>query len=114
MIKPIINFKEMQKAFQIFYLRQDRSVALLSGQAREYARLSKEHAKICVDNFELSKRVRFPSVEKVPMFSIFGLNIIKVSLCERFRPKTMKEIMYKKMLWADKVQKNYEKMINMA
>jgi len=111
---PKINLKEIQAGFQIFYLRRDRTIALLSGQAKEYAKLSKEHAKVCVDNFELSKQVQFPAIEKVPVFSIFGLNIMKVSLFEMFRPKTMKEIMYKKMLWADKVQKDYSKMISKA
>lgn len=111
MVPPKINVNEIQTMFTIYYLRQFKTMAMLSGNVKEFAKLEKEHAKICVDNFELSKRVADVK-QDFPFRAIHTLLNWKFSILNFFRPKSMSEIIYKKMLWADKKQKEFSKLLS--
>ena len=95
-------------ANRIAKLKSDMVFSAAAGNYKVFKHAIKEHAKLAVDNFELSKNLSTPSV-KAPLFSKTGLRIAKVWFLNMFRIKTPEEKLLKKMAKQEKLKQKIQK-----
>ncbi len=95
-------------AKRITKLKSDMVFSAISGDYKVFKQSIKEHAKLAVDNFELSKNISGPSV-KVPLFSKAGLRMAKVWFLNLLRIKTPEEKLLKKMAKQEKLKQEVQK-----
>lgn len=89
-------------------LKSDITLSVLSGNYKDFKTAMKEHAKLAVDNFELSKAIKQPSIS-VPLFSKAGLRMAKVWVLNLFRIKTPEEKLLKKMCKQEQLKQQAQK-----
>ena len=97
-------------AKRIAKLKSDMVFSAAAGNYKIFKNAMKEHAKLAVDNFELSKNISAPSV-KAPLFSKAGLRMAKVWFLNMFRIKTSEEKLLKKMAKQEKLKQEAQKYI---
>lgn len=95
-------------AKRIAQLKSDMVFSAALGNYKVFKQAIKEHAKLAVDNFELSKNISGPSV-KAPLFSKAGLRMAKVWILNMFRIKTPEEKLLKKMAKQEKLKQEAQK-----
>lgn len=71
-------------------LRQDMTMSSVFGDYQGFKNAKIEYAKIAVKNFELAKTIKGGGAT-APLFSKYGLNMLKVMICNFFRKKTPEE-----------------------
>ncbi len=98
-------------AKRIAQLKAEIVFSAATGDYKVFKTAMKEHAKLAVDNFELSKYVSAPKV-KAPLFSKTGLKLAKVWFLNLFRIKTPEEKLLKKMAKQEKLKQEAQKYIS--
>lgn len=98
-------------ARKIAQLKSDIVFSSVLGDYKGFKTAVKEHAKLAVENFELSKSIPAPSM-KVPLFSKaglnMGLNMAKVWFLNKFRIKTPAEKQLKQLAKREAVLKKLQ------
>ena len=64
-------------AKKMYDLKRTTAFAVLNGRCREARQSQKEFAKLAVDNFTTAVNLPSPIEGKIPLFSVWGLNILK-------------------------------------
>ena len=95
---PPINPLNQLLTDHLRQLKTDVAYSMYYGDMKGYVTAKKEFAKIAVDHFELAVSAQGMSIDKIPLFSKHGFNIIKCILLNKFRKKSPEEKLYMKML----------------
>ncbi len=95
-------------AKKLAQLKSDLVFSAATGNYKEFKNAMKAHAKLAVDNFELSKSVKAPEI-KAPLFSKTGIRMAKVCFLNLFRVKTPEEKALKQMAKQEKLKREAEK-----
>lgn len=104
-ISPDVTSPVAKKLAQ---LKSDLVFSAATGNYKRFKTAAKEHAKLAVDNFELSKSVRAPQI-KASLFSKTGMKIFKVWFLNLFRIKTPEEKLLKQMGRQEKLKREAAK-----
>lgn len=96
MAKVIFDPVTKPIARRLAQLKTDIVISSVLGDYRGFKTAIKEHAKLAVENFEISKSIPIPSM-KAPLFSRAGFNMAKVSFLNKFRIKTPAEKQLKQL-----------------
>lgn len=75
---------------RITQLRNEVAYSAFEGNYKNFKSAAKEHAKLAIEHYELSKQAGHPSF-KVPLFSKAGMRMMKVMILNFFRIKTPEE-----------------------
>lgn len=98
-------------AKRLTQLKSEMVISSVTGNYKAFKSAIKEHAKLAVDNFELSKNLASPSV-KAPLFSKIGLKMAKVWVLNLLRIKTPEEKLLKKMAKQERLKQEAQKYIS--
>lgn len=104
-ISPDLSSPVAKKLAQ---LKSDLVFSAATGNYKGFKNAMKAHAKLAVDNFELSKSVKAPEI-KAPLFSKTGIKMAKVWFLNLFRIKTPEEKALKQMAKQEKLKRQAQK-----
>ena len=93
---------------RLIQLKSDLVFSAATGNYKGFKNAVKEHAKLAVDNFELSKSIKAPEI-KAPLFSKTGIRMAKVWFLNLFRVKTPEEKALKQMAKQEKLKREAQK-----
>lgn len=96
MAKVIFDPVTKPIAWRLAQLKTDIVISSVLGDYRCFKTAIKEHAKLAVENFEISKSIPIPSM-KAPLFSRASFNMTKVWFLNKFRIKTPAEKQLKQL-----------------
>ena len=85
-------------AKKMYDLKRTTAFAMLNGRCREARTAQKEFAKLAVDNFNTAINLPKPLEGNIPLFSKWGLNILKCHIFKLFTQKTPEEKQLKQMM----------------
>ena len=88
-ISPIID--------RLTFLKNEQVYSAFTGDYKTFKKAAKEYAKLAVNNFDAAKELKSSMQVKVPLFSPYGLRMMKVWFLNKFRIKTPEEKMLKKL-----------------
>lgn len=91
-------------------LKAEIAFSAAAGDYKNFKTAMKEHAKLTVNNFELSKYIAGPKI-KAPLFTKTGWQMAKVWFLNLFRIKTPEEKLLKKMAKQEKLKLEAQKYI---
>jgi len=85
-------------AKQMYRLKFQQYSNILTGNAKEAKKYSKNFAKMAVDNFETAVQIPSPIKGQIPLFSKIGFNIIKYMIYNLFTRDSNEEKQLKALL----------------
>ena len=86
-------------------LKSNISYNVVLGNYEGYKNSLYEYSRFAVDNFEYVSKAKAPKIQKVPLFSKIGFNILKIGFLNLFRKKSPEEKLLKKMSLEYKAKK---------
>lgn len=91
-------------------LKYDQIISAVSGNYKGFKNASKEYAKIAVKHFDEALQAKGPEI-KAPLFSAYGLKMMKVWFLNKFRIKSPEEKTLKKMSKEYKMKQKIAKLM---
>ena len=91
-------------------LKYDQALSAVSGNYKGFKNASKEYAKIAVKHFDEALQAKGPEI-KAPLFSAYGLKMMKIWFLNNFRIKSPEEKAFKKMGKEYKMKQEIEKLM---
>ncbi len=95
---------------RITQLRNEVAYSAFEGNYKNFKFAAKEHAKLVLEHYELSKQAGHPSF-KVPLFSKAGLRMMKVMFLNFFRIKSPAEKELKSRRRSDLMRQQAERFV---
>ncbi len=96
---------------KVTQLRNEVVYSALEGNYKKYKTALKENAKYTVANYDAIKGMAGPQI-KVPLFSKYGLKMLKVMFLNFFRVKTPEEKLLKEIIKKEKLKQETDKFFN--
>ncbi len=88
---------------QLLKLRNEKIFSAVLGDYKGYKKASKEFSKLAIENKDVFISLNKQPSVKAPIFSKFGLNMLKIWFLEKFRIKTPEEKQLKQFVKAQKL-----------